>query len=168
MFIYVLVQVQLQTIYTELLKRHGCFLEVQFHRSQDNSPNAYLNRTFYDGLLDSDRYRPYVKDFAYQSEDLYQLLYKQEDLDHVQASDVARQFFLNQGVTAVTPNFLQILIHQNYEVSQTLSICGLDPAQFLYTADGRNSAIISLYSAEKLNIKVHQPKHEFLLTLSWP
>lgn len=70
-FFYVLVSVQLQTVYAQMLKGQGCLLEV---RADHDAEYPLLNRTFYDGLLRSDRYRPFLKDFAYRTEDLHYYL----------------------------------------------------------------------------------------------
>jgi hypothetical protein len=51
-FIYVVVEVQLQTVYVQLLKAHGCYLEVRFKRVE-TPKQMYLNRTIYDSLLTS-------------------------------------------------------------------------------------------------------------------
>lgn len=126
-FVSVGISIQIQTIYNELLKQHSCYLEVTHSYGQG------LHRNFYDRLLTDPNYKPFVKDFSYITYSLRDYLSRTERIQSVQASDKARQFFLNNNLYGVSPNFLSTLYFKNIEVSQTLSTGGLDPVQFLYT-----------------------------------
>lgn len=65
----------------------------------------------------------------------------------IQQSDRARQFFLSDDIVGVSPNLLKTVYFQNFDVPSTLSKQGLDPFEYLYTKDGRQTAVVSQYLA---------------------
>ena len=160
-FVSVGISIQIQTIYNELLKQHSCYLEI------NNQNYRGVDRSFYDELFNNPEFKPVIKDYSYVTYSLQNYLNRFERVQSIQASDKARQFFLNNDIYGVSPNFLKTLYFQNFEVSQTVSTNGLDPIEYLYTEQGQNTCIVSSYLAEKLNIDV-QGNNQFLLTLNWP
>lgn len=80
-FVSVGIQIQIQTIYNELLKKHGSFVEIQGTR---------LDRDFYDQMLPTIEG---VEDWAYQTIALDQYMKVNQGVSKVMISDEAKLYF---------------------------------------------------------------------------
>lgn len=93
-FVSVGIQIQIQTIYNELLKKHGSFVEVE---------GLNLNRTFYDDVL---KRTEGVEDWAYQTVALDKYLKSKQNVSKIMVSDRARLYFAENQIFGVSPNIL--------------------------------------------------------------
>lgn len=131
-----------------------------------NQNGLGLDRAYYDQILNTPTFSPYLKDYSYSTEPLDDYLRRTQNLQSIQISDKARQFFLDPKIIGVSPNFLKTLYFQNFDVPESRSNQGLDPVEYLYTKEGAGTSIIGQYMAEKLSLEV-DGMSEFLVSFNW-
>lgn len=135
------IQIQLQTIYDELLKKNGSYVHI-------SSPYSSLDRNFYNTLLSRTEG---VVDWAYRSQALSDYL-DSYGVQSIMVSDKAKLFFAFNQIYAVSPNLANVLYYNQVSVFQTQATEPYDPYSYLYSPNGYMTCTLSVYLADKFNI----------------
>ena len=105
-FVSVGMQIQLQTMYIELLKLNGSYIVV----------TGDINRQFYNEILTKVEG---VEDWAYVSQYLRQVMEKRKGFKDVLISDKAKLFFVENRIYAVSPNLINTFFYEKVSVVKT-------------------------------------------------
>ena len=136
-FVSVGFQIQLQTIYGEMLKAKGSFIVI-YGGDQD----------YYNTVLPK---VAGVEDWAYVSHSLDSHV-RRQGVKKVLVSDKARLFFKTTTVRAVSPNLINTFFYDKVSYLKTEAPSPYDPYSYLYSEEGRMTCTIGKYYAKKLGI----------------
>lgn len=107
-FVSVGLDIQVQTVYNEILKWHGSYVDI----SNKNNVDRY----YYNHLLGNVEG---VQDWSFVTHEMQSYLKKRGEVQSIMTSDRAKLYFGKNGIYGVSPNFINSFFYERVSVYST-------------------------------------------------